>query len=34
MNIFGNAAISGVRWAALRFFADSARCTSAKLVVQ
>ncbi len=34
MKIFGNAAISGVRWAAERFFADRARCTSAKLVVQ
>lgn len=34
MKIFGKAAISGVRFAADRFFADSARCTSAKLVVQ
>ena len=34
MKIFGNAPISGVRSAADRFFADSARCTSAKLVVQ
>jgi hypothetical protein len=31
---FGNAPISGVRWAADRSFADSARWTSAKLVVQ
>lgn len=34
MKIFGKAAISGVRLAADRFFADRARCTSAKLVVQ
>ena len=34
MNSFGKAAMSGVRRAALMFFADSARCTSAKLVVQ
>jgi hypothetical protein len=32
--IFGNAPISGVRWAADRSLADSARCTSAKFVVQ
>ena len=31
---FGKAPISGVRWAALRSLALSARCTSAKLVVQ
>jgi hypothetical protein len=31
---FGNAPISGVRWAADRFFADRARWTSAKFVVQ
>ena len=31
---FGNAPISGVRWAALRSLADSARWTSAKFVVQ
>jgi hypothetical protein len=31
---FGNAPISGVRWAAERSLADSARCTSAKFVVQ
>ena len=34
MKIFGKAAMSGVRWAAERFFADRARCTSAKFVVQ
>ncbi len=34
MKIFGKAAISGVRLAAFRFFADRARWTSAKLVVQ
>ncbi len=34
MKIFGNAPISGVRWAADRSLADSARCTSAKFVVQ
>ena len=34
MNSFGKAAISGVRWAAFMSFADSARCTSAKFVVQ
>jgi hypothetical protein len=34
MKIFGKAPISGVRSAADRFFAESARCTSAKLVVQ
>ncbi|MGC0376787.1 hypothetical protein RKD28_004303 [Streptomyces sp. SAI-229] len=34
MKIFGNAAMSGVRWAAERFLADRARCTSAKFVVQ
>lgn len=34
MKIFGNAAMSGVRWAAERFLAESARCTSAKFVVQ
>ena len=31
---FGNAPISGVRWAAERSLADSARWTSAKFVVQ
>jgi hypothetical protein len=34
MKIFGNAAISGVRRPADRFFADRARCTSTKFVVQ
>ena len=34
MKIFGNAPISGVRCAALRLLADSARWTSAKFVVQ
>jgi hypothetical protein len=34
MKIFGKVAISGVRRAAFRFLADSARCTSAKFVVQ
>ena len=34
MKIFGNAPISGVRSRPSRFFADSARCTSAKFVVQ
>jgi hypothetical protein len=34
MKIFGYAAMIGVRRAALMFFADSARWTSAKLVVQ
>ena len=34
MRSFGYAPMIGVRRAALMFFADSARCTSAKLVVQ
>ena len=34
MKIFGYAPISGVRRAALRLLADSARWTSAKFVVQ
>ena len=34
MKIFGKAPMSGVRRAADRFFADSARWTSAKFVVQ
>ncbi|MET7951828.1 hypothetical protein [Micromonospora sp. NPDC005324] len=34
MNSFGYAAMIGVRRAALMFFAERARCTSAKFVVQ
>jgi hypothetical protein len=34
MNSLGKAAISGVRCAAFMSFADRARCTSAKFVVQ
>ena len=34
MNSFGYAAMIGVRRAALMLLADSARCTSAKFVVQ
>ncbi len=34
MKILGIAPINGVRWAADRSFADRARCTSVKFVVQ